>query len=105
VSARQIGNPYDKDLIATIFKHALAAAFFAVGVYLTVENVSNAWENFLGNKTRILYKPHDKNKSRRTHDKHTARRSGKTYGQNRNNKRGEKNKKYMHPENRNILKR
>jgi len=28
VSARQIGNPYDKDIIATIFKHAFTEALF-----------------------------------------------------------------------------
>ena len=89
MSARQTGNPYDKDIIATIFKHALAAAFFAVGVYLTVENVSNAWENLFGNKTRMLYSEHMSNVHKSNKPKHQEGQSRKM----RDNHGGEKGDK------------
>ena len=48
---------------------------------------------------------HIKNRSKKNWDKHTNHRSGVDYGMNRNDKRGNKNKKYIKPENPNRRKR
>jgi len=85
--------------VAGIATFSAGLATFGVGTAISNREQVNSEQTKKSDIVKQHREEHSSKKRNSTTDKHTARRPGDTYGKNKNNKRGDKNRKYVKPDN------